>query len=117
LRRRLLTYALRLGIGLAVGQAFLLLGQDNCRVAVITGFSVEQFPGRTADGTPTPGQAGAIAAGGHAYPLGTIVWVDGIGSRRIADRGHLGWWQVDVLWNSTREALAWGRQERQVCRE
>jgi 3D (Asp-Asp-Asp) domain-containing protein len=108
-----MTYALRFGIGLAVGGVF--QAQGGCAVVEVTGYSVQEYPGLTTDGTPTPGAVGAIAAGGHAYPLGAWLWIDGVGARRIADRGHLGWTQVDVLFQSTREAREWGRQQRTVC--
>jgi hypothetical protein len=48
----------------------------TCSLATITAYSVEQYPGRTADGTPTPG---------------------------------------NVLMQTTREALQFGRQTRRVC--
>jgi 3D (Asp-Asp-Asp) domain-containing protein len=91
--------------------------ESPCQTVLTTAYAVEQFPGTTTDGTRTPGNAGAIAAGGHAYPLGSSVWVEGLGVRRIADRGYLGWWQIDVLVDTVREALQFGRQERQVCPE
>jgi 3D (Asp-Asp-Asp) domain-containing protein len=89
--------------------------QTGCSSAVITAYSVEQYPGRTADGTPTPGNAGVIAAASYNYALGTIVTVEGLGTYRVADRGHLGTNHIDVLMQTTREALQFGRQIRTVC--
>ena len=41
----------------------------------------------------------------------------GLGTYRIADRGHLGANHIDVLMQTTREALSFGRQTRTVCRQ
>lgn len=114
MRRLIITLALRGLVGLAVGHAF-ILAQDNCSRATITAYSIEQYPGRTADGTPTPGNAGVIAAASYNYALGTIITVEGLGTYRVADRGHLGANHVDVLMQTTREALNFGRQTRLVC--
>jgi 3D (Asp-Asp-Asp) domain-containing protein len=87
----------------------------TCSLATITAYSVEQYPGRTADGTPTPGNVGVIAAASYNYALGSYVTVEGLGTYRVADRGHLGRNHVDVLMQTTREALQFGRQTRRVC--
>jgi 3D (Asp-Asp-Asp) domain-containing protein len=97
------------------GVPWRVAAQASCSMATITAYSVEQYPGRTADGTPTPGNAGVIAAASYNYALGTIITVEGLGTYRVADRGHLGANHVDVLMQTTREALQWGRQQRQVC--
>jgi 3D (Asp-Asp-Asp) domain-containing protein len=93
-----------------------LLGQEACSQATITAFSVEQYPGLTADGTPTHGNVGAIVAASHNYALGSTLTIDGLGTYRVADRGHLGPNHVDVLMQTTAEARQFGRQTRQVCR-
>ncbi len=90
--------------------------QAGCSSATITAYSVEQYPGTTADGTRTPGNAGVIAAASANYPLGSTITVEGLGTYRVADRGHLGSNHVDVLMNLTSEALRFGRQVRTVCR-
>lgn len=86
-----------------------------CMMYTITAYSVEDFPGFTADGTPTIGNAGRIAAASYDLPLGTYVSIDGLGVYRIADRGMLGHRHIDVLMATTREALEWGRRQRLVC--
>ena len=90
---------------------------QSCSQATITAYSVEQYGGATADGTRTPGSAGVIAAASTNYPLGSYVSVEGLGTYRIADRGHLGANHIDVLMQTTREALSFGRQTRTVCRQ
>lgn len=54
-------------------------------------------------------------AGGYAYELGQTVYVEGLGEFVVADRGHLGWTQIDVLFGSHAEAVEFGRQVRVVC--
>lgn len=97
-------------------------GGGRCRMMTITAYSVEQFPGTTASGLRTPGQVGAIAAHGNGragdpgLPFGTRIWIDGFGSRTVQDRGGgLNSSHVDVLVQTTREALQIGRVQRQVC--
>ncbi len=110
---------MRAGLHLAVLGTIALSvqgAQAGCSSAVITAYSVEQYPGTTADGTRTPGNAGVIAAASANYPLGSTITVEGLGTYRVADRGHLGSNHVDVLVQSTREALQFGRQVRTVCR-
>lgn len=89
--------------------------QSTCESYVITAYSVEMFGGTTADGTRTPGNAGIIAAGSRNLPFNTYVQIEGLGTYRIADRGHLGTRHIDVLMQTTREALNFGRQQRMVC--
>ncbi len=99
----------------ASGRSLSVVAQQTCSSAVITAYSVEQYPGTTADGTRTPGNAGVIAAASHNYALGTYITVEGLGTYRVADRGHLGANHIDVLMQTTREALQFGRQTRLVC--
>lgn len=93
----------------------LSLNMQHCETYTITAYSVEQYPGTTTDGTRTPGNAGVIAAGSYNLPFNTYVDIEGVGVYRIADRGHLGVRHVDILVNTTREALNFGRQTRTVC--
>lgn len=88
---------------------------QSCEIYTITSYSVEMFPGRTYDGTRTIGNAGRIAAGSWNLPIDTRVEIEGVGVYRIADRGRLGHRHIDILTQSTREALNFGRQQRMVC--
>lgn len=87
----------------------------ECRQAVVTSYSVEDYPGPTASGVYTGPNVGRIVAGGGAYDLGQTVWVEGLGSFEVADRGHLDFTQIDLLLATHAEAVAWGRQVRTVC--
>jgi 3D (Asp-Asp-Asp) domain-containing protein len=109
---------------LAFSLASLLMKSDSnaggCETYTITAYSIEQFPGTTADGTSTQGQAGVIAAVDARAPvvrMGTYVWIEDMGTYRIADTGNLARRGVhfDVLMSTTREAREFGRQQRQVC--
>lgn len=87
----------------------------ECRSAVVTSFAAEDYPGLTASGIPTWPNVGEIVAGGGAYELGSTVWIKGLGSFEVADRGRLGWTQIDYLVETHEEAVAFGRQVRVVC--
>jgi 3D (Asp-Asp-Asp) domain-containing protein len=93
----------------------LALALSQCERYTITAYSVEMFPGTTYDGTPTRGNAGWIAAGSWNLPIGTVVSIDGVGVYTIRDRGNLGSRHIDILTQTTREALNFGRQTRTVC--
>lgn len=97
------------------GRTLRVAAQESCSQTVITAYSVEQYPGTTTDGTRTPGNAGVIAAASYNYALGTFITVEGLGTYRVADRGHLGPNHIDVLMATTREAINFGRQSRLVC--
>lgn len=69
---------------------------------------------RTKAGT-TPVAGHTAAADPRVLPLGSIVWIEGLGQRQIHDvgpavRGR----HVDVYSDDCREARAWGRQRRRV---
>jgi 3D (Asp-Asp-Asp) domain-containing protein len=86
-------------------------------LSLVTAYASEDYPGLAADNqTPTRGNEGVIAAGGSNYPMGSYVSVEGLGSYRIADRGHLAASQIDVLMVTHAAAMQWGRQQRRVCR-
>lgn len=87
---------------------------EQCFLGLITGYASSEYPGRTADGTPTPGNEWQIAATHPRIPLGSVVWVDGIGELTVRDRGYLGWNQVDVLTRTRAEAFAL-TSYRQAC--
>lgn len=93
----------------------LSLNMQQCESYTITAYSIEQYPGITSSGISTQGNAGVIAAGSTNLPFGTHVDIEGVGVYRIADRGHLGRRHVDILTQTTREALNFGRQTRTVC--
>ncbi len=103
------------GIQQVSGRSLQVAAQAGCSQTTITAYSVEQYPGTTTDGTRTPGNAGVIAAASYNYALGAFITVEGLGTYRVADRGHLGANHVDVLMQTTREALQFGRQTRTVC--
>ena len=95
-----------------------------CRMSVVTGYSAQQYPGRTADGTSTWGAlaAGDNIAAGPAWMLGQriTVWTPwGEAVYRLADTGHLAQNGIDydLLFATTAEALQWGRRTVPVCVE
>ena len=77
-----------------------------CESYQITGYTSTDYPGLTADGTPTPGNEWAITAASYNLPLGSYVWVDGVGTLRVADRGQLGARHLDILVSTRAEAYA-----------
>lgn len=90
---------------------------ETCREFRITGYASEVYGGTTADGTPTRGNEWRIAATDpDVIPLGTSVWVEGVGVVRAADTGPgVRGYHVDVLTRTVAEAYAitgWGL----VCR-
>jgi 3D (Asp-Asp-Asp) domain-containing protein len=96
--------------------------QGPCRASVITGYSAEQYPGRTADGTSTWGAlaAGDYIAAGPSWMLGqriTVRTTEGDLVYRIADTGLLAAHGIDydLLFPTTAEALRWGRRVVVVC--
>lgn len=109
-------------VALLIALIVILLGLSQqiasaaeCRMAPVTAFSAEDFPGLTADGTHTSPNVGLIVAGGSDYRLGQEVWVEGIGTLRVADRGHLRHDQLDLLVATRHEAITWGRRYLVVC--
>lgn len=92
--------------------------QQSCEQYRVTGYSVNDYPGWTADGTTTTRGAMArgepIVAASYNVPLGSYISVAGLGVFRVADRGHLGPRHIDVLVSSRSEAFALTGY-RQVC--
>jgi len=91
-----------------------LLAQTWCAEgATITGYVRSEFSPRTFDGTsiytPEP-----IAAASWSIPIGSYVSVDGLGTYRVADRGMLGPFHIDIaVWDrATAYALT---SVRRVC--
>ena len=69
--------------------------------------------GITASGTRA--REGTIAADVSRYPFGTIMYIPGYGFGRVEDTGSaIKGDHIDLLFDSHREALAWGRQWKRV---
>lgn len=82
------------------------LAGPTCELFHVTGYSSAAFPGFTSDGTPTRGNEWSIVAAHRRIPFDSQVAVQGVGSFRVADRGQLGWSDLDVLVYSDAEAFA-----------
>lgn len=86
----------------------------------IVAYCVEQYPHicggnpTTANGEPVaPGVT--VAADPAVLPLGTRVYIDGIGERVVQDTGGaIQGNKIDLAVESHREALAWGVQHKGV---
>jgi 3D (Asp-Asp-Asp) domain-containing protein len=91
--------------------------EANCNTYTITFYSSEAFPGYTASGIRTLGNEWTlVAVDPNVIPLGTNVWVDGLGTFLAADTGGgVHGYHIDVLVYTQQEALALGRQRRVVC--
>lgn len=93
--------------------------EQECSEYVITAYAASDYPGWTADGSTTTvaalNRGEAIAAASYNVPMGAYVQVLGVGIYRVADRGHLGARQIDILMRCRSDALAFGRQTRTVC--
>lgn len=86
---------------------------EACFEGRATGYVRSEYGPLTADGTPILTDE-PIAAAGYAIPLGAYVSVEGLGVYRVADRGMLGPYDVDIAVWSRAEAYAITSQ-RQVC--
>jgi 3D (Asp-Asp-Asp) domain-containing protein len=93
-------------LGLLLFGGLLQQARADCGRFLVTGYASVEFPGRTADGTPTLGSEWTLLAAHPRIPFNTAVWIEGLGRFRVADRGHLGWDQLDVLVRTRQEALA-----------
>ncbi len=103
--RRILHAAVLTVIGLAVLAADGARAQSSCSSWWFTGYARTDFPGRTADGTPTSTREPILAA--TSLPLGSYVYVPEWDTTfRVADRGLLGAKHLDVLTDSRQEAYA-----------
>lgn len=69
----------------------------------MTGYSRHDFGWYTADGTYIYTDEN-IAAGSYNLAFGDYVEVEGLGTYRIADRGHLGRRHIDIATWSREEA-------------
>jgi 3D (Asp-Asp-Asp) domain-containing protein len=83
--------------------------QGNCTTYRITGYAASEYPGWTADGSTTTvgalNRGEPIVAASYNIPLGASVWIEGLGTYRVADRGYLGARHLDVLVWSRGEAF------------
>jgi 3D (Asp-Asp-Asp) domain-containing protein len=97
--------SLVVGIVLAFMPADRAPAAASCYNAWTTAYVRSEYGPLTYDGTPisTPEP---IAAAGWDIPLGSTVSVEGVGTFRVADRGHLAPGQIDVAVWSRSEAFA-----------
>lgn len=78
-----------------------------------TGYVRSEYGPYTFDGTPISTDE-PIAAAGWDIPIDSEVWVEGLGTYRVADRGHLAPGQIDVaVWSRAEAYQATGL--RQAC--
>jgi len=85
-------------IALIIGTAMLW-----CQEARVTGYVRTEFSSYTYDGTHIMTDEPIVAASWN-IPIDSYVWIEGLGTYRVADRGHLGssgWIDIPV----------WSRQE------
>ena len=69
--------------------------------------------GVTASGTDA--KVGTLAADTSRYPFGTMMYIPGYGYGRVEDRGGaIKGDHIDLFFKTHKEALEWGRQQRQV---
>ena len=81
------------------------------RTATVTAYTHTGSP--TAAGTMP--KAGRTVAGPRWIPLGTKVWIEGVGERIVEDRTHIRFnGRYDVFLDSEAECLEWGIQQRVV---
>lgn len=99
-----------------------VLGQDGCRSMNVSAYSAEALPGIMASGPltgPNVGTAVAVGVDSRGRPLipfGTVLWIEGIGERVVMDTGLGGAGWLDVLMQTTGEAVQHGRRSMLVCR-
>lgn len=110
-----------LAVALLAWPASGVAAQSACETASITAYSVQQYPGGMRNGLTTGPHVGVAVAvgvdrrGNPLVPLGTVVWIEGVGERTVMDTGLGGAGWYDVLFQTTAEARQFGRQTRQVC--
>ena len=69
--------------------------------------------GITASGTKS--KPGTLAADTSIYPFGTVMYIPGYGYGRVEDRGSaIKGGRLDLFFNSHKEALKWGRQQKRI---
>jgi 3D (Asp-Asp-Asp) domain-containing protein len=71
--------------------------------------------GITADGTYAPAAKERIIAAPKGIPFGTRMWIDGVGESVVHDRGGaIQGKRAELFFQTHKEALQWGSQEREV---
>jgi len=88
--------------------------ERTCYDAHVTGYVKSEFGPLTADGTPITTREPIVAASPD-LPFDTRVEIDGLGTYRVADRGHLGssgW--IDVAVDTRAQAYA-ATGTRHIC--
>ena len=81
----------------------------------VKGMCYSGDPNITASGSPPV--AGETVAAGRSIPFGTIVWIEGVGLRRVNDRGDkkkIHDKAFDVVYETREEAFATGRTWRRA---
>lgn len=96
------------------------LNAGTCRQVAVTGYIRTEHSQYTADGTSVHSEAardGELAAAPVAFlTMHSLVWIEGAGVRRIADRtaGWVDWPLIDVM-VETHEQARWLNGIRWVC--
>lgn len=85
-----------------------------CRTAKITGYVRTEFSPQTADGTSIYTDEPIVAAS-YDIPIDATVEIEGLGTYRVADRGHLGsdGWVDIAVWSRGEAYALTGR--RRIC--
>lgn len=99
--------ALALALFAALLPAPLVNEAPACREMRITGYVRSEYSAHTYDGTSVYTDEPIVAASWD-IPMGSRVWIDGLGTFRVADRGMLGssgWLDVAVWTPSEAYAL------------
>lgn len=106
-----------------VALSLLALGlrADACMPATVTFYAAQDYPGIVRDGTTTTWGALSrgeqiVAVDPRVVPLGSWVWVEGLGTARAADTGGaVRGAHVDWLVSDHADAMIRGRSERTIC--
>ncbi len=78
------------------------------------GMCYQGDPKITASGRPT--QPNISIAAPKDIPFGTWMWIEGIGLRRVDDRGKaIKGNKIDICFHTKKEALQWGRRKVRVA--
>ena len=99
-----MTALLLAGLLLLGSEARSAPADQRCFTARVTGYVRGEGSPWTYDGTSIWEEG--IAAAGWNIRLGSMVWVDGLGTFRVADRGMLGPDHIDIAVYTRREAFA-----------
>lgn len=86
-------------------------------VFVVTAYATgcDSLPGALTKSGKPPVVGVTVAADPHVVPLGSVVYIDGIGEREVHDiGGAVKGRRLDLFVGSCGEARRFGRQQRQV---